>query len=428
MKFVSLVCGAVLAFASVAAYAQELSVRPEVASGIYKAGDTAKWIVELKPDPNQPLTNMKYRIKKGGLTILREGELQLTDNHATLEAASDEPGWLLLEIDAQAGEKKVHKAGGAIFSPEQIKPSSPTPTDFDEFWNAKLKELAAVPMEPAAAKGESGKPNVDYYEVTLKNIRGTLIHGQLARPTAGDKFPALLIVQWAGVYPLQKPWVTDRAAEGWLALNIQAHDLPVAENAEFYKQQNEGPLKSYPSIGADDRDTSYFLRMYLSCYRAAEYLTTRPDWNGQVLVVTGGSQGGLQALLTAAIFPKVTAAMASVPAGCDHTGPDAGRIGGWPQWHWQAKGRDPEKIRQASRYYDIINFTPRIKCPVLVGIGGIDTTCPAPGIFAAVNQMSCPKEVVFEPLANHMGDHAPYYARLGPWMSALKSGKPAPVK
>lgn len=76
-------------------------------------------------------------------------------------------------------------------------------------------------------------------------------------------------------FPLQKSWVTDRAAEGWLALNIEAHDLPIDKPEAFYRQQFDGPLKNYWSIGNDDRDRSYFLRVYLSCYRAVEYLTKR---------------------------------------------------------------------------------------------------------------------------------------------------------
>jgi cephalosporin-C deacetylase len=63
-------------------------------------------------------------------------------------------------------------------------------------------------------------------------------------------------------------------------------------------------LKDYVSIGNDDRDKSYFLRMYLSCYRAADYLAHRPDWDGRTLVVTGTSQGGMQAIVTAGLHPK----------------------------------------------------------------------------------------------------------------------------
>jgi cephalosporin-C deacetylase len=62
--------------------------------------------------------------------------------------------------------------------------------------------------------------------------------------------------------------VTDRAAEGWLVLNINAHDLPMDEREPFYTDQSAGPLKEYPSIGNDDRETSYFLRMCLSALLA----------------------------------------------------------------------------------------------------------------------------------------------------------------
>lgn len=265
----------------------------------------------------------------------------------------------------------------------------------------------------------------------MDNIRGTKIRGQLSRPTGGEKFPALLIVQWAGVYPLQNAWVLDRARDGWLVLNITAHDLPIDEPEQFYKDQSAGPLKDYWTIGNDDRDQSYFLRMYLSCYRAADYLTQRPDWDGKTLVVMGGSQGGLQALMTAAIHPKVTAALAHVPAGCDTLGPTVGRRPGWPQWYDAIKGKDPAKVREASRYYDVVNFAPRIRCPVLVSVGLIDETCPPEGICAAVGQVSGPRELVVMPLGGHHGtndSHAAYDRRCwGAWLPALREGKPAPV-
>src|SRR4028119_183766 len=152
-------------------------------------------------------------------------------------------------------------------------------------------------------------------DISFNNIRGTKVRGQLARPKKGAKFPALLIVQWAGVYPLNKDWATDRAREGWLTLNINAHDLPIDAPSEFYKQQAATALKDYPAIGNESRDTSYFLRMYLSCYRAADYLAKRGDWDGKTLVVMGTSQGGLQAIRTAGLAPKLTARLGAGPGG-----------------------------------------------------------------------------------------------------------------
>jgi cephalosporin-C deacetylase len=280
---------------------------------------------------------------------------------------------------------------------------------------------------------DGGKPGVAYWKITLDNIRGTHIEGQIARPEKGKKFPALLIVQWAGVYGLQKNWVTDRAAEGWLALDIEPHDLPIDKPEAFYREQFAGPLKDYWSIGNDNRDTSYFLRMYLSCYRAVEYLRTRPDWNGKTLVVMGDSQGGQQTLMIAGLHPKdITAALALVPAGGDMLAPEAGRAPGFPHWYFNTEGgKDPDKVHGASRYYDTANFARHIQCPVLVGLGLRDETCPPSSVLAAVNEISSPKEVVILPKSGHQDEHGTqgYYnqRRYSAWLPALRQGKPAPV-
>ena len=414
-----------------AARAQRFVVTPDHPDGIYHAGDTVRWRVTWEGGGTPP-ASFDWVLKKGGLTEAGKGTAMLADNAATVEAKFDAPGTLLLEIRSPGGGRRgarVH--GGAVADPEKIEASAKRPADFDAFWAAKLKELAAVAPEPKLEPGEGGKPGVSYWKITLNNIRGTHIQGQIARPVEGAKFPALLIVQWAGVYGLQKSWVADRAADGWLALNIEAHDIPIDETPAYYRDLSNGALRNYPAIGNDDRETSYFLRMYLSCYRAAEYLTKRPDWDGRTLVVMGGSQGGLQSLMTAGFHPKITAALAEVPAGCDMLGPDVGRAPGWPQWVFNAGGKDPNKVREAARYYDVVNFASRIKCPVLVGAGLIDETCPPAGVLAAVNQIKSKKEVILFPHGAHQDEnhsHGAYSDRCwGAWLPALLHGKPPPM-
>ena len=407
-------------------------VTPDTASGVYQVGDTVHWQVEWKGEANPPSAH--YRLLKGGLTEVRQGDLVFSNNVAALDTRFIDPSTMLVEVKWQSNEGNEHRAtGGAVAAPDQITLSAPPPADFGAFWKAKLKELKKVPANPQLESVDIGKANLSYWKISLDNIRGTHIQGQLARPAQGRKFPALLIVQWAGVYSLQQSWVTDRAAEGWLVLDIEAHDLPIDKPDSFYKEQFSGPLKDYWSIGNDDRDKSYFLRMYLSCYRAVDYLTERKDWDGKTLVVMGGSQGGLQALMTAGFHPKkITAALAIVPAGCDMLGPDVGRKGGWPQWYSNTEGKDPQRVLEAGSYYDVANFTPHIKCPVLVGLGLVDETCPPAGILAAVNQISSTKEVVILPKAGHQDNHNTHgaYAQrcYGVWLPDLRQGKPVPVQ
>ncbi|MCB1124074.1 MAG: acetylxylan esterase, partial [Verrucomicrobiae bacterium] len=306
------------------------------------------------------------------------------------------------------------------------------PEDFDAFWKDKIAELEAVPMNPVLEAGDAEKEGVDYYKIWMDNINGSKIQGQLAMPSGGQQLPALLRVQWAGVYGLKKSWVTDHAANGWLVLNILAHDLPIDKPDSFYQAQREGPLKDYFKIGSDDRNKSYFLRMYLSCYRAAEYLKTRPEWNGKTLVVEGTSQGGQQTLITAGLHPDITAAMALVPAGCDMMAPSVGRERAYPYWYYNTEGKNAEKVWETSRYFDAVNFAARIDCPLLVGLGLRDRVCPPAGIFAAVNQVVSFKEVIILPESRHQnenGSQDAYTERLyEEWLPALKEGKPIPEK
>ncbi len=408
-----------------------ITVAPQKSSGVYAVNEKIVWDVKLSEEAKATVTTATYSVLKGGATALSKGTLTFSNGVATIESALDTPGTLLVQVTPTPvnNEKPVPAYGGAAVDPDKIGVSAPAPDDFDAFWKAKLDELAAVPANPVLEKVDINKPGVDYWKITMDNIRGSHIRGQLARPAQGEKFPAMLIVQWAGVYPLERNWVAGPAAQGWLVLNIIAHDLPIDEPKEFYDKLKEGELKGYTAIGNDDRETSYFLRMYLSCFRAAEYLTQRPDWNGQVFVVTGNSQGGLQSFVTAGLHPKVTALMTCVPAGCDNTGQLVGRTPGWPNWVFNVKDKDPKKVLETSRYYDAVNFAARAKCPALISVGMIDTTARPEGILAAANQLKGPKEVVIMPLADHHGKNntfAAYGPRLEAWKQALLKGQSVP--
>ena len=112
---------------------------------------------------------------------------------------------------------------------------------------------------------------------------------------------ALVIFQWASPpYPLQKSWVTQYASAGWLALNIEPHDV-LPDQPKSYYDALPKRIKEYQSIGNDDRDNSYFLQMYLADYRAVDYIAGRPDWDGKTLVVMGTSMGGQQSLCVAGL-------------------------------------------------------------------------------------------------------------------------------
>jgi len=412
-----------------AARAQQLAIEPEKSSPIYKAGEPVVWKLRLSGEGAEGVKELRYIVKRDSSTVIAQGVLPLQDGAARLQSKLDAPGTLLAEFAfSKANGEAVKGAAGATIEPFQIEPSAPEPEDFLGFWHSKIQELDAVPQNPVLASEPSGDERVSYWKITLDNIAGGHVRGQIARPVAGDKLPALLRLQYAGVYGLPKGNVLDYARRGWLTLNVSAHDLPLDEPAEFYKAQAEGALKNYTAIGAGSRDTSYFGRMILGCYRAIEYLKTRPDWDGKTLVVEGTSQGGLQSLAMGGLSPDVSAVIVNVPAGCDNAGPLVGRATPWPYWAPLAKQK-PE-VMETSRYFDGLNFARHIKAPSLVAVGLLDMTATTAGVIAAFNQIQAPvKQLVLMERSDHHGNggaQAGFHQNARLWLDALRKGNAVP--
>jgi cephalosporin-C deacetylase-like acetyl esterase/lysophospholipase L1-like esterase len=393
---------------------------PYEASGIYPLGETVGWHVTLPWNAQ----SVSYVIRKNNLDELGHGII-VPGVPSKIETKLEEPGMVYVEVTELAPGAKP-KALGAAVAPEKIAPSIPAPKDFDAFWAAKLKALRRIPMQAVLTEQPSEKQGVDFGILRMNNLDGKHIWAQVAKPhdaTGKRKYPALVILQWASPpYPLQKPWVTDRAAEGWLAVNVEPHDVRPDQPKEYYDALPE-ELKHYNTIETRNRDRNYFLYMYLGDLRAVDYLASRPDWDGKTLVVMGTSMGGQQSLCTAGLHPKVTQMLINVPAGADANGTAHGRRIGYPNWN----PNDPQALETA-QYFDTVNCAARIKVPSLVAMGFIDTVTPPVGIWAAYNQIGAPKEAapMIESPHNHLATPAqskPWTDASARWLGALVAGR-----
>jgi cephalosporin-C deacetylase-like acetyl esterase len=311
----------------------------------------------------------------------------------------------------------------AAVDPTRITAAEPKPADFDAFWAEKLRDLAKVPVNAAVTPGESDRIAIEWFGVRLNNIDSSHVYGQLAKPAREGKFPAVLVSQWASApYPLQKSWVTSLAALGYLALNIEPHDVPADMPQAFYDALPM-IIKHYNTIGTLSRDESYFLRMYLGAYRAVEYLASRPDWDGKTIVVMGTSMGGQQSLVAAGLNRRVTHLIVNVPAGADVSAALHKRWPSYPNW----KVSNP-RVLETARYFDTANFASRIDARSLVGMGFIDSVSAPAGVWAVFNQITGPKEVVPMPDSphNHLATAAqqrPIVKRTAEWLDAIVKGR-----
>lgn len=438
----SILLSGTFTFAQRAPVPQQLTFTPYHVDGIYNVGEIVGWSVT--PGPLTPTYAYKWTIRRNNAVVLKEGKLDLSSGADKIEIAGDQPEMLYVAIEpyatlavsspgsstaatttapsgsealsqtssaqdaatiaaAQAGSSTGIQtrsvpapvwiggntgrnnglyAVGAAVAPTRIPLSTPRPADFDEFWEAKLAQQARIPINAVLTPVTTNVPGVEVSMFVLDAL-GSKSHGYVAKPAGKDKLPALIQLQYAGVYALNVNADAERAATGWLVLNVDSHDkLPSDPSGSI--------PRNYNALGNTDREKSYFLDMYLRDSRVLDYLATRPDWDGKTVVLTGSSMGGQQSIALAGLRPdKVTAVAVCVPAGADSNGDPHGRKAGYPYW----PSDNPDSMKTAL-YFDIVNFASRIKAPVMAGFGFIDTVSPPAGVWTMLNQIPGLKEPI----------------------------------
>jgi cephalosporin-C deacetylase len=380
---------------------QQLTFTPYHASGIYDVGETVGWTVT--PGPTPPTYAYKWTIRRNNAVVLKEGKLDLSSGKATIEIVGDQPEMIYVAVEAtaelqpdaaapagetprlvggNAGRNTGFYAVGAAVAPTKIGIATPRPADFDAFWDGKLAAQATIPINPVLTPVETDVPGVTLSIFELDAL-GSKAHGYIAKPIGAGRFPAVIQLQYAGVYALNAAAVARRAAEGWLIINIDSHDKVPSD-------PSGNVPRTYQAIGNTDRETSYFLKMYLRDSRVLDYLLTRSDWDGKTIVLMGGSMGGQQSLALAGLRPeKISAVLVCVPAGADSNGDLHGRKAGYPNWP-----SDNPDVMKTALYFDTVNFASRIKAPVLAGMGFIDTISPPAGVWTLLNQIPGPVEAL----------------------------------
>ena len=404
-----------------------VSATPYKPGAMYRQGETVGWDIHVTPDMTPGGAEVfDYTVKSNGQDLISSGRLEVSDGKAKVEVKPTKPMMVFLQVTSSL-HKAIKYDFGAVVDAQKLHPVVPRPKDFDAFWREKIKGLLAVPENAEITPKDSGMPDVEYGTIKMDHVGGHHIYGQFAKPKGDGKYPAMVIFQWASPpYPLDRSWVTWRAKQGWLVVNIEPHEV-LSDAPPAYYQALPQALKNYNTIGMEDRETSYFLQMYLADYRAVDYVTHRPDWNGKVLLVTGTSMGGQQSLCVAGLHPRITHLVVNEPAGCDQTDPVFGRSIGYP-----FLPMTNPKVAEAARYFDAVNFASHIRATSLVGMGFVDTVAQPAGIWTAFNEIRGKKEAapMFDSPHNNTAtgqQQKPITSRTEEWFSALVKGEPIPA-
>ena len=294
------------------------------------------------------------------------------------------------------------------------------PDDFDQFWEGVLSGLNGIPLDSKVTHDPlRSTETARVYQVCYRSLDDLEIFGWYAVPAIGDgPFPAVLVLPGYKSEPaLRRDW----AGKGVAALSVAVRGkLP--SSAEF----NPG----YPGLlthGVEDRDTYSYKGVISDCVRGVDFLLSRPEVDAERLYCCGSSQGGGLTLITTGLRHEIKAGVAGYPFLCCF--PESMRmLRSYPYDELSCYARAyPDRVEQALdtlRYFDAVNFSPRIECPMVVGIAMEDEVCPPETSYAAYRLLNNERELWLFPNSGHGNAHA-YPAREAQWLQQRIGVSPA---
>ncbi len=331
---------------------------------------------------------VQYAVGAEKMDPAAQGDLVLPEGMGVLQSSMSAPGFLTCRVSYEHNGVTYVNHGTAGIAPAQIRPTTTLPPDFLDFWQRQKEALREIAVEPELMHmPDRSTAHADVYHVRFRNVTG-YIYGILSVPKAEGRFPALLHVPGAGI----RPYAGDISQEAVITLQIGIHGIPVQAPSSLYTDLMAGPLEGYWRTNLDNKETYYFRRVYLGCVRAVDFLHTLSKFDGENLGVSGGSQGGALAIVTAALDDRVDYLVSYYAALCDLTGYLHGRAGGWPHLFRDDFTNQVAKI-ETSRYYDVVNFAQQVKVPGYYAMGYNDNVCPPTSIFSALNVLGAPAQV-----------------------------------
>lgn len=281
---------------------------------------------------------------------------------------------------------------GFFAEPEKQRIMRPEPADFDKFWDGKKAELAKVPLKVLEKVAVKAAPKYDgefeVYDIKLSCVGPVPVSGIITIPKdKSRKYPAAVQYHGAGVRS-----ALTNFQKGFITFNINAHGLPNRQPQKFYSDILADKTRN-PYFQSAEKRYEMFCFMFLRALRALEYVRTLSEWNGKDLVVSGGSQGGVQTLAAAALDKNVTLAAPTIPAmvGSAEFMYRKNVEDAWPRPYSREyyKKQDVKDIAGKFDYIDGAFFMRRINCELHIAVGLFDFH--AAHVFAAFN--GCPAKV-----------------------------------
>ncbi len=288
--------------------------------------------------------------------------------------------------------------------------TNPRPEDFDEFWDASLKEVETIPTETDLEPAGPRVPFAECFDLFYTGVGGARIHAKLVRPVdAPSPHPA--VVMFHGYSGNAGDWF-DKLPYAARGFTVAALDVRGQGGlSEDVGGAAGTTLRGHIIRGIDGPPEGLLFRqVFMDTVQLVRIVMAMPEVDPDRVGVTGASQGGGLTLACAALEPRVSKAAPVYPFLCDYKrlweiDLDKDAYAELKDYfrRFDPTHRRAEQLWTKLGYIDVQHLAPRITADVLMGVGLRDTVCPPSSQFAAYNRIPGHKSLVLYPDFGHEG-------------------------
>ncbi len=349
-----------------------------------------------------------------GLCTSSEQVVVKAGKYAILTRRDMEPTSVMLRLrHPDPKQKRDFTDVGYCVGMEQFRPGFQKPHDFYDWWMSQVAQLRELPIEAVVREVKVPAKYADKYICYDLEVNcgegGAPVRGYLAMPrgAAPKSLPICLFAHGAGVRGASNRSRIEvalryaRQGGGAIALDLNAHGMKNGQPQSYYDQLDKGPLKGYKDWPIENREDYYFRGMYLRIQRALDYLCSREEWDGERVLVIGGSQGGAQAAALCGLDKRVTHAVLRVPGMMDMGGMLLGRRSGPPLYTEGYTEEQMEAYLKWAPYFDMAFMLEHNHAKLLFDVGLVDMSVPTASAMVGYNLAAGEKALYTYPFRSH---------------------------
>ena len=383
-------------------------VTADAPDNCYGCGAQAVVTVAIEEEGRLPDGPVEAWVDDGWTNVVWRRQIDMAQEPTfAIELTRTTPGTLRIHL---RGKGMCDRLDRVVFGIEEIRPLTPCPDDFEEYWKRERLRLSRMPdgmtkeLVPQLCTAE-----YDCFFVSVSTFDAGSIHGILTVPKGEGKYPVCVTVPGAGAGQIAPQ--NGLASRRWVTLTMNIHGFPIASTEQEQKARfdawrdalsKRSGEPTYQRYGfAEGRDLPIYHNSILGMTRMLDCLSVEPYADARRFFYRGGSQGGGYGLYLTSLWGRFAKSLIYFPNMCDMLAYRRGRQPGSEHIMDQTPQHRPA-AEQNGPYYDACNFAKLIHSPIRMVHGLSDDNCHTEGGIAAFNSIaSQDKKLLLLPGVGH---------------------------